>query len=407
MGRYLNTGCESFQNALKSDIYVDKSLLIAELNKVINKDKRFVCVSRPRRFGKSMTADMVSAYYDRTVDGNIFHNLRINTIEGMSEQGKYDVIHINMLDFMRRDGDVSKELELLQRVICRELLSEYPDVTATNENDLMFTLGDVYEVTRRRFVFVIDEWDCLFRQKSTLSKEARENEQMQYLDFLRFILKDRTYVALAYMTGIFPIKKYGEHSALNIFTEISMLSPSWYAPFTGFTDDEVTELCKTHGISNDTIREWYDGYVVDTGYPSAVAQEYLDQALQKYKVYHIYCPMSVSYAVSSGEIRNYWNSTENYIALKDNINRNFDGLHEIIAMLMKGGRQKINTEKYQNDMENFSSADDVLTMLVHLGYLGYDARSQEVFIPNRELISVFESSIEDDERWDVLFEITA
>jgi hypothetical protein len=206
-------------------------------------------------------------------------------------------------------------------------------------------------------------------------KQFSNDDQVLYLNFLRNILKDKSYVALAYMTGILPIKKYGEHSALNMFTEISMTYAEPYSEFTGFTESEVTALCEQYHRDFDTTKQWYDGYCVDG--------------------VEIYNPRSVVESILRGKIQNYWNATETYKALQDYIKMDFDGLREKVSDMIAGERIKVNPAKFQNDMTTFQSADDVLTLLIHLGYLTYDFDTKTAWIPNSEVQQEFINSIED------------
>ncbi len=229
--------------------------------------------------------------------------------------------------------------------------------------------------------------------------------QTEYLNFLRNWLKDKEYIALAYMTGILPIKKYGEHSALNMFSEYSMIAPMQLAPYTGFTSEEVKALCRRYGRDYDRMREWYDGYRV-----SGIIPPDPDYAIQKKtgkppkaERYSLYNPLSVVNAVSTGHIKNYWNKTETYQALAEYINMNLDGLKDAVALLMDdGGRLRADISGYQNDMTTFHGRDDVLALLIHLGYLGYDDETGEVFIPNREILDEFKTSTRSDE-WAPVF----
>ena len=219
MGIYLNPGAGKLKKALNSEIYVDKSGMLAELNRLVNTEQCYICVSRPRRFGKSMVANLISAYYDHTVDDKIFAGMKIAAAESYRlHRGKYDVIKINMQEFLSNTPTMEELLKLLKRVVCRELQRAHDEVDFMLPDSLMFTMQDVYAATGRQFVIIIDEWDCIFREKKN-----HRAEQDAYLDFLRDWLKDKEYVALAYMTGILPIKKYGTHSALNMFSEFSML----------------------------------------------------------------------------------------------------------------------------------------------------------------------------------------
>lgn len=369
MGLYLNRGNDLFSRARNSEIYVDKSELILLLNKVINTEQEFICVSRPRRFGKSMDANMISAYYDKTCNAaEDFSGLKLITEhDGAWKKyaNKYHVLFINMQEFLSGSESVEGMLSSLQKNIMWDLKNEFQDVNFMDENDLIKSMKNIYISTGNSFIVIIDEWDCIFR-------EFREDKKSQgkYLDFLRTWLKDNPCISLCYLTGILPIKKYGTQSALNMFQEYSMESPEIMAEFTGFTEKDVDELCARFGMNLEECRFWYDGYRFEENI-------------------HVYNPKSIVTAMLSRHFDDYWNRTETYEALKIYIDMNFDGLHDKIIALMSGERQHIETGSFQNDMTTFSSADDVLTLLVHIGYLGYDKNSGDVFIPNNEIMREF------------------
>lgn len=402
MGMYLNPGKQRFQIAINSEIYVDKTGLINHLNSVINTNQRYVSVSRPRRFGKTMAADMICAYYDRTADSReIFENRKIatNSDDCVSpwdiNLNKYDTIRLVMTDFIKTDVDVKESLKRLSRRILDELHQEYPSVTY-EEDDFSFSFEKFYAESKRQYVIIIDEWDAIFRIR--LDDKVG---QKQYLDFLRDWLKDKEFVALAYMTGILPIKKYGEHSALNMFDEYSMTQPMQLAEYTGFTKSEVEKLCEVYNMDYSEIESWYDGYKVSDNVPVSKRQLYREGKYEGH-IIDIYSPLSVVNAVSSGLIKNYWNKTESYEALAEYIRKDFDGLKEAVTLLMNGGSVKINTSSYQNDMTTFNSKDDILSLLIHLGYLGFDDNTNEVYIPNEEVMDVFKVSTQNKE-WDGYF----
>ncbi len=379
MGVYLNPGADLFLEARRDEIYVDKSALIEELNKVYGKSRKYVCVSRPRRFGKTMAANMVCAYYDRTVADEVFDGLAIARAEGfLRGRRKCDVLRINMQEFLSRAKDMEGLLSRLRRIVLRDLLRAYPDVDYFDREDLMECMQDVYQETQRPFVIVIDEWDCIFREYPHDTAVQRE-----YLDFLRDWLKDKAYIGLVYMTGILPIKKYGTHSALNMFTEYSMENPGPFAPYVGFTEDEVKGLCEKYDMDFAECRAWYDGY----SFPNCE---------------HVFSPKSVVEAMLRREYDDYWTKTETYEALKVYIDLNEGGLRDAIVKMMAGGRQKINTLTFTNDMTTFTSADDVMTLLVHLGYLGYDRREEEVFIPNNEILREYIAATKQGEEWQIV-----
>lgn len=219
------------------------------------------------------------------------------------------------------------------------------------------------------FIFLIDEWDCVMRER-----QQSEDLHKRYLDFLQNLLKDQPYVAMAYMTGILPVKKYGQHSALNMFREYSMTNQKILEEFTGFTEEEVKELCRRFEMDFEEVSNWYDGYM-----------------FKKFR--HIYNPKSVVEAMNCQDLENYWTSTETYEALKIYMDMDFDGLRFDIAQMIGGGRAAVNTNSFQNDMCTFKTKDDVLTLLIHLGYLAYDAQKKEAFIPNKEIIGEFENAM--------------
>ena len=400
MGAYLNPGNKSFQIAVNSKIYVDKSEMIQYLNTVLNTQQRFVSVSRPRRFGKTMAADMSCAYYDRGADSReLFSKRKLAECQSVLIEdkeiswdeylGEYDVIRLVMTKFFNDKTTVSKALAKMQKLVVRDIKEEYPNIDYFDEDDLIQTIEDVYSANGRQLVIVIDEWDAVFRER----KNDKEG-QKEYLDFLRDLLKDNRYIALAYMTGILPIKKYGKHSALNMFTEYSMMFPRQMARFTGFTEEEVRNLCNRYGRDYRAVSDWYDGYEVsdimppDPDYEELRATGKSPEAVR----YSLYSPLSVVEAITTGIIKDYWNKTETYEALSEFIEMDYDGLKEAVAFLMNGGRLVIDTSTYQNDMTTFHGRDDVLSLLIHLGYLGYDDKKSEVFIPNREILDEFKSS---------------
>jgi hypothetical protein len=402
MGQYLNPGKMSYQMAVNSDIFVDKTQMILFLNGLVNTQQRYVSVSRPRRFGKTMAADMICAYYDREADSReLFEALKVSESDtGIGKKswddflGAFDVIRIVMTTFTRNKKTFDEALDAMQKLVSREIKKKYPDVDYFDDKDLIQMIEDVYAENGQQFVIVIDEWDAVFREFPS-DKEGQKN----YLDFLRDLFKDKSYIALAYMTGILPIKKYGKHSALNMFTEYSMMFPRQLARYTGFTEEEVSGLCKSYGRDFDTIKSWYNGYEVsdiippDPNYQELKATGKSPEGTR----YCLYSPLSVVEAVSTGVIKDYWNKTETYEALSDYIIKDYDGLKEAVTLLMDGARIHIDTSTYQNDMTTFTGKDDVLSLLIHLGYLGYDDVAGEIYIPNKEILDEFKTSTKGSE----------
>lgn len=371
MGFYFNPSNEKFAIALNSEIYIDKTGLILYTNKVIATEQRFICVSRPRRFGKSMAANMLAAYYSRGCDSRkLFEQCSISRHKNYDKyRNKYDVIMLNIQDFVSKTSDIETMLERIRQLVIRELKRAYPLADYFDENDLTQCMQDIYEQSGCPFILIIDEWDCILREHK-LNFQA----QKQYLDFLRELLKDKGYIHLVYMTGILPVKKYGTHSALNMFDEFSMTNPGPLAEFAGFTPEETQILCIRYGMDYEEAKRWYDGYHFGNG---------ID----------IYSPRSVVNAMLNRQFDNYWNQTETFEALKLYIEMNFDGLKDTVIAMIAGARQKIDIHNFTNDMTTFHNYEDVLTLLVHLGYLGYDFQKKEVYIPNSEIADEYLSAV--------------
>ncbi len=371
MGIYLNPSNEKFTISVNSEIYIDKSELIAYTNKVVATEQRFVCVSRPRRFGKSMAANMLAAYYSRGCDSKqLFRKFKIASEKDFEKYlNQYDVIMLNVQEFLSRTHDMEKMLERMKLLIIRDLKKEYPSVEYFDESDLIRCMQEAYEESGCPFILIIDEWDCILREY----KQDFQAQKM-YLDFLRDLMKDKGYIHLVYMTGILPVKKYGTHSALNMFDEFSMINPGPLAEFAGFTPGETEDLCKRYDMDYEETKRWYDGYHLGKG---------LD----------IYSPRSVVSAMLNRRFDNYWNQTETFEALKLYIEMNFDGLKDTVIAMIAGARQKIDIRNFTNDMTTFHSYEDVLTLLIHLGYLGYDFDEKEVFIPNSEVADEYVSVV--------------
>lgn len=374
MGIYLNVGKDGFREAIMSKIYVDKTGLIDKTNKLLGTEQKYVCVSRPRRFGKSMAAQMLAAYYGKNNSRELFQGREIEREASFEIYlNKFNVIFLNMQEFLSATHDIVKMKRLIEKSVLWDLLEEYPNIRYFDSENLVRTLQDIYAKTQISFVFIIDEWDCIFRENRG-NKEAQE----LYLDFLRNLLKDKSYVALAYMTGILPVKKYGTHSALNMFDEYSMTNPRQFAEYVGFTESEVETLCSQYGMDFVEAKRWYDGYRL-TGLAG--------------REFQIYSPRSVVNAMLAGVYDTYWNQTETFEALRDYIVLNYDGLKDTVITLIAGQHTKIETGTFTNDMTTFGSADDVMTLLIHLGYLGYDFSKKEVFIPNYEVSMEFANAV--------------
>ena len=371
MGIYLNPDSSKFEEAVNSAIYIDKTGLLTYTNSVLHTMQKYICISRPRRFGKSIAANMITAYYSRGCDARqLFSKFEIAKSDEFEKHlNQYNTISVNMQEILSRSNDICELIDRFKRLIIRELKGEYPDVDYFDEKDLIECMQDVYAQKKQSFIVIIDEWDCIFREYKE-DKEAQE----KYLDFLRDLLKDKSYIHLAYMTGILPIKKYGTHSALNMFDEFSMINPGPLARYVGFTEDEVRMLCEQYHMDMTEMKNWYDGYLFENEIS-------------------IYSPRSVVSCMRFGKIGNYWNQTETFEALRIYIDMNFEGLKDDVLSMIAGESVAVNTESFTNDMATFRTEDDVLTLLIHLGYLAYDDKTKTVKIPNSEIRAEYVNTV--------------
>ena len=369
MGIYLNPGNELFKEAVSSEIYVDKTMLIDFTNHVLETTQKEICVSRPRRFGKSIAENMLVAYYSKVCQSEeLFAKFKIaETSDFGKHLNRYNVIHLDMQKFLSRTKSVHEMLAFMQKRVLKEMRQAFPSVEQ-EEQSLITALEDVYSEKNEKFIFIIDEWDCIFRiHKDDVSV------QKGYLDFLRDLLKGQPFVALVYMTGILPIKKYGEHSALNMFKEYSMTNQKRLSEFTGFTETEVKRLCDKYHMPFEKMKQWYDGYNVNG--------------------ISIYNPQSVVEAVLENSFDNYWSKTETYEALREYIEKDFYGLRGTVTRLIAGEQIEIDTTTFVNDMVTFKTQDDILTLLIHLGYLSYNSETGMISIPNHEIRQQFVSTV--------------
>lgn len=378
MGRFVNPDNSAFQVALNSKIYVDKTGLLEYTNSVLGTTEAYICNSRPRRFGKSFAANMLAAYYSKGCDSReMFSEFAISKKEDFTiHLNKYDVIHIDIQWFLTNCDDIDNFVAFLTKSILNELKVIYPMVITSDITTIPQALSNIREKTGNKFIVIIDEWDVIIRDEA-----AKEKVQEDYINFLRGMFKGvepTKYIQLAYITGILPIKKEKTQSALNNFDEFTMLSAGAFASYIGFTDDEVKALCKNYNKDFEKVKRWYDGYI-----------------LEEYQVYN---PKAVVSVLLKGSFKSYWSETASYDAIVPLINMNYDGLKTSIIEMLSGDTIKVNTTTFRNDTVNFKSKDDVLTYLIHLGYIGYDEVKNSAFIPNEEIRQELKNAVE-SKRW--------
>lgn len=369
MGTYLNPGNSGFAEILQSD-YVDKTGLIGIINSTIGTKKKLTCISRPRRFGKSYAAQMLCAYYDKTCDSQeLFDNYKIAKDASYKKHlNQYDVIYWDMTGMKPYTEKYQKLVPFLIRNLVKEIKLQYPNVTEME--DFSSTLVDAVENAGNKFVIVIDEWDAPIRENPEIQEE--------YLEFLRSLFKNSgttsKVFAAAYMTGILPIKKDGSQSAISDFNEYTMVKPRRFGEYVGFTEQEVKKLCQENGMDFEIMKQWYDGYEIND-------------------VGSVYNPNSVMQSVENGDFDSYWTETSAAEGLMEYISKDYNGLTKTIAELIGGVDAKVNTNGFGNDLVTFKGRDDVLTLMIHLGYLAYNSETKTVHIPNEEIKLEFQKAI--------------
>lgn len=382
MGKYLNPGNEAFRKVINGN-YIDKTGLIELINNTVDTTNGLTCISRPRRFGKSFTAHMLCAYYDCSCDSHsLFDRYNISKTETYEQYiNKYNVIVIDVTGFISTikqsagKDSLSDVPIMIASAIRDDIVEEQPQLA--HYTGLEDCLYEFVKITERKIVFIIDEWDALIREAKGDNKA-----QEAYLNLLRGLFKNSNVtpyvVAAAYMTGILPIKKDGSQSAISDFREYSILDPLRFDVYSGFTDDEVKDICKKYGMDYNEAKKWYDGYKVG-------------------KMESVYNPYSLMQAMDAGKYKSYWKNTSAADSLETYINLNYEGLKEDIIRLIAGEKIEVSTFKFANDLQSFKSKDDVLTLMIHLGYLTYDEEEGLAFIPNKEIRTEFVKLLENGE----------
>ena len=360
MGIYFNPGNASYRGDVNSRIYVDKTGLLGVLNKKIGSAERCVAISHARRFGKSQAAGMIDAYYSKGSDSyELFADKEIAKHPDFETYlNKYNVIHLDISSVY----DTHK-LDLIQE-IGKRLIEDFRKAYGEDldyDKDIYLIINDIYEKDGIPFVIIIDEWDCIIRNMSDNQKLVHE-----YLQFLHTLFKSeesKSFLALGYITGILPIKKIKDESALNNFREYTMIKSGEFTPYFGFTEDEVKALCDEYHMEFDSVKQWYDGYRISG----------ID----------MYNPNSVYQAMVDHDLDSYWKNTSAFDTINTYITLNYDGLKDDVLKMLEGKKVRVDTYGFSNDLSEITSKDDALTALIHLGYLAYDAG--KAYIPNYEV----------------------
>ena len=376
MGIFLNPGNIGFEQIVSEDTYVDKTGIIGYLNQWLNKSTRYVCVSRARRFGKTVAAKTIQAYYDNSCDSReLFAPYEIARVPSFEAHiNKYDVIGLDLLAFFQRRHDHKTFIDRLEMAVLAEICDKWPDIDGLVDMTLADALVKVHDKTGAQFVFVIDEWDAVFRYYP-----KDESLQSEWIHFLRDMFKQANMdkcVALVYMTGILPVKKYSTQSSLNQFFEYTMIQPLELEKYVGFLPSEVDALCEKFDMDRAEAANWYDGYT----FPHE---------------HHVYNPCSVAKAMKSHTYSCYWTQTDTFESLLKYINIDLDGIYNDVMHMIGGGRVDVDISAYDKSFTIPQNKNHCFSLLVHIGYLGYDAMASQVFIPNEEVRLAFRSALEE------------
>ena len=369
MGIYFNPTNESFTKDRNYEIYVDKTELITYLNKVICTPRNCLSVSHARRFGKSHAAGMIDAYYSLGCNSSkLFDNTKIAANADYKKyMNKYNVIHLDISSFW--DDFKDNLVEKIKEYIIDDFKKSFNDEIDYSKK-FSVILMSVYQKTTIPFVIIIDELDCVIRNSD--DKELVHS----YLQFLHSLFKSeesKAFLALGYITGILPIKKIKDESALNNFREYTMLKSKPITKYYGFTEEEVKQLCHKYDMDFDSVKAWYNGYLIDG--------------------VHMYNPNSVTQAMIDQDCDSYWRNTSSFSSINTFITMNYAGLKDDIMTMLAGGKVIVDTRSFQNDLSDIHSKDDAFTALIHLGYLGYDADRKSAYIPNYEVAEAFQMAL--------------
>lgn len=374
MGLFLNSKApyESYKKAIGDKYFVDKSLLLTELMPVFEKTEHYYCFTRPRRFGKTVMANMVGAFFGKTDrTDRIFDRLAVSKAEAYADHlNRHDVIYIDFSRGPKGCGSYEQYIGRIEKGMIEDLLAVYPDCSVSREDSVWDALQKVYERKDQKFLFVIDEWDAVFHMPF-ISRE----DQKKYLLFLKWLLKDQPYAEFVYMTGVLPIAKYSSGSELNMFVEYNMAASEKFSEYFGFSDKEVDRLYEIYKsgtedvkFGREDLRRWYDGYYTAVGS-------------------RLYNPRSIVLALTDNQLRNYWTSSGPYDELFYYIRNNIEDTKDELALMVSGERVAADIGEFAAVSMEISSRGQIYSAMVVYGLLTYD--KGEVLIPNKELMDQF------------------
>lgn len=393
MGLYLNSRRprNNYLEIVRSDYFTDKTMMLKELFPLLGngdivcsqsdeqtgQSSKYICITRPRRFGKTVAASMIAAFFEKGFDSRkIFGGLEISTCRQYEEHlNQHNVIYITLSECPDECSTYRQYISRIKRRIMNDLAHEFPNACIDTEDALWDVFNNIYELEREvKFIFVLDEWDFVFHRDF-----LTENDKHEYLSFLSNLLKDQPYVELAYMTGILPIAKYSSGSELNMFLEYTMATEEKYCEYFGFTETEVDALYQKYitrtrnaRVAREGLRLWYDGYHTRTGR-------------------HIYNPRSVTAALTNNNLGNYWTSSGPYDEIFYYISKNIDDVRDALVLMISKEAVPAKVREYAAVSMNLTTKEEILSAMVVYGFL--TSENGKVFIPNKELMDQFETTL--------------
>lgn len=383
MGVYLNSknAYTMYKNETVKPYYVDKTRMLKELFPLVSEGTNYICITRPRRFGKTVMANMIGSFFSRASDaGDLFDSLKIAQDDEYGRyRNQYSVIHISFNDIDEPCRNYEEYIRQIEGQLIHDLKQEYPEVDLSEETSVIRALKNIFAADdSARFIFILDEWDFIFHQPFTT-----EDDKRGYLSFLRSLLKDRPYVLLAYMTGILPIAKYSSGSELNMFTEFSMAESLAFSDYFGFTETEVDDLfvrylkiCKNPHITKEGLRIWYNGYHTASGE-------------------RVYNPRSVVQALRFNGLGNYWTSSGPYDEIYYYIENNVAAIRDDLTKMISGIPVSVKIREYAATSMDLKTREEIYSAMVVYGFLSYE--NGKVSIPNKELMDKFTDMLQKEQ----------
>lgn len=379
MGTYLNsiTPYTLYKSESLSPYFVDKTLMLRELFPYVSAGNRHICITRPRRFGKTIMANMISSFFQKASDSSdVFDSLTISQVDDYRRyKNQYNVIRIDFSKLPRNCDSYTQYIERIEALLIEDVKEAYPQVKINEADAIGDILESVFVQCGEKFIFVLDEWDFIFHRDF-----INEIDKEKYVAFLSNLLKDRPYVVLSYMTGILPIAKYSSGSELNMFAEFTMVNSPMFGEYFGFTDDEVDDLYRRYIVECDRqhkeksvtrkgLRDWYNGYYTKSGE-------------------RVYNPRSVVFALQFNNLANYWTSSGPYDEIYYYIRNNISDVRDDLALMISGESVTAKIQEYAATSMNLSTRDEIYSAMVVYGFLSY--LNGKVCIPNRELMEKFD-----------------